>query len=104
MRQLTLHADQAEYDAWHRERMRRVNDPDDSYLYVDLNDSIMVFVTAMELHRRYPRARAALEEHAPEIIERAATELGMFGGVAALANAAGLPVDTAESTLIAQFR
>lgn len=86
---LPLDADQAVYDAWYAGWMERVNDPADRFLFVDLNDMIVVFATARKLAHERPELAEKLAERAPEAIERAGADLGIFMGCAHLAEAVG---------------
>lgn len=78
---LPFPANQEQYDAWHAHHMHRVNDPDDEFMFVDLNDGILVFVAACEIGKRHPEKVELLRRYAPEAVELAMTELGILGGI-----------------------
>lgn len=86
---LPLDADQATYDAWHAHWMERVRAPDDDFLFVDLNDMIVLFATARKLAAARPELADRIAERAPEAIERAGDDLGIFMGCTHLARAVG---------------
>jgi len=97
---LPLDADQDRYDEWLAAKMRRVNDPDDELMYVDVNDGILVYVVARTLAERHPDKLEALREHTPEAVEGAMTERGTFMGVEWLARQVGLDDKEARQTVL----
>jgi hypothetical protein len=96
---LPFDADQAIFDEWREFWMAKVNDPEDDFMHVDLNDMIVVFSTARVLVTRHPDKADAFIEHTPTYVERAGKDLGIFMGMTALAQAVGIDPEEAREAV-----
>lgn len=81
---------QEQFDAWEAAKMQRVTDPNDEYLFVDLNDEKYVLVAGMNLLAKHPELVEQFAQWLPIAVEKAGEELGMFMGAAWLADKVGL--------------
>lgn len=103
MRDLPFGPSQDEYNAWLNEGLARVSE-DAGFYAADLNDGIMMVVTAHEIGKKYPNLIPRLKEVTPECINKAMGELGLFMGAANLAKAVGLPAKEVQDMMMATFK
>ena len=101
---LPFNADQATYDAWYAAGMARVRDPDDSFMFVDLNDEVMVFVAARTLADQHPDKIKAFLEHGPVAVELAGIDLGMFMGISWLCEKVGIDPEEGRQVMLGIFK
>lgn len=96
---LPLSPDQAQYDAWYQFHLDRVSDPKDDFMFVDLNDGVMVFAAAHEILKKHPEKLELLREHTPTAVARAMDDLGIFMGVTYLAGKIGIDPEEARKAV-----
>lgn len=83
--------------------MRRVADPADDLMEVDVNDGVLMLLCAAAIEERWPGQRARLAEVMPEAIEAAMTTLGLFGGLGNIAKLCDLPYDEVERSFMLKW-
>jgi hypothetical protein len=93
---LPFDADQGTYDSWHAWYMRKVRDRSDSFHFIDLNDMTVAFAAAREIRDEHPELEEALNTYAPEAVERAGLDGGIFNAMAWLGNEIGLHPEQAQ--------
>src|SRR5215204_1903097 len=95
---LAFNCNQEQYDAWFAFHLARVDD--ETFWFVDLNDMVMVFAAARVIASNHPEKLEDFARLAPEAIEKAGKELGMFMGIGALCKDLGIDPQEGHDAMI----
>lgn len=69
-------------------------------MWVDLNDAVMVFAAGRLLAEKHLDKIDDFYEHAPEAVERAGKDLGMFMGIEYLAEKVGIDPEEGRQAMM----
>lgn len=96
---LPFDADQATYDEWQAFHLARIDNSE--FFMADFYDMVINFAVARKIAAERPDLAPRLAEVVPDHLERVATRLGTFMGVAALAEAVGFDPERARTLALA---